>query len=652
MKKIFLILTAGLLALTACSQYDDSTLNGRLDELDGRVDEIASELSKLTDRLNDDFAALQKLLNGGFVTSVKQTADGLEIEITNVDGTKETLTVSNGADGTDGADGADGKDGVDGSNGANATPAAVSVKYDPASGRYVWTIDGVTVKDADGNPVYATGEYGDGGLNGQTPTFVIAADKAGQPDFETVDGDMYWYVSYNETVLDKSEYEGAEWTKLGAFDGEVSVASGLLEVTYVDGILKFVQSGKVLGEFAVVSEYLDVTLMMDGEELEEHEGTAHFYNGAKKTITVDVKNASKNAFVKAAFMKTKGEFSTYIDGMNITVTANASGASDILRIAVLDGDICYNTYVNLAVDVPTLRLYSTRADDYSYIPVAYGEKFGNVFDADGLDLGLCLELDIPIDVDLTCTIKIDEDETGVCELFDEEVTIPAGQNSVAVSASLMYRLDMTNDIRTKFSYTPDNSDFPPVGYCDVYYANNFYLKQKISRANVECIFDMNPDAGDEVIDYNGNSWGIAALWDGNPSTFLGTYWNSAGDTVINAHMSEIAVFGVYLDYTAPEEGAAVVNFHYQNRAGNGVPAALQLGYSLDGETFSPVAEITEGLDTANGAWNNVAVWSTEGGMMQKARFGVTSARHSAGSDLRTTPKTSMSMAELEVGIMY
>ena len=162
MKTIKTLLLVGLTpfllsGLTSCTDYQDE-----IDALDGRV----AYLESLVSKVNDNIAALQKIVNtlknSGSVKSVTQTETGYVITIQwikqNPDGTittyEEAFPVFNG------------------NNGADAKMPNITVgrnPNDPTDTNYYWFIDGKPVTSPTGDLIRANGVDGVDGNDGITP---------------------------------------------------------------------------------------------------------------------------------------------------------------------------------------------------------------------------------------------------------------------------------------------------------------------------------------------------------------------------------------------------------------------------------------------------------------------------------------------------
>lgn len=183
-----------LLLASGCSKYDDSALNGRVGDLENRVDRLEEQCKQM----NTDISSLQTLVEAiqgyDYVTGVTPvTQDGKEIGYTITFTKSAPITIYHGADGQDGAPGEDGQDGY--------TPQ-IGVKQD-TDGVYYWTLDGEWMTDDSGNKIKAQGQDGQDGQNGTdgadgvTPQLKIEND--------------YWYITYNG---------GSSWEQLGKATGE------------------------------------------------------------------------------------------------------------------------------------------------------------------------------------------------------------------------------------------------------------------------------------------------------------------------------------------------------------------------------------------------------------------------------------------------
>ena len=188
-----------LLVAVSCSQ-DLSDVNGRLEDLEGRV----ARLEKLCEEMNKNISSLQGIVTatetGDVITSVTPIVEGGKtVGYTLTFAKGDPITIYHGQDGADGKDGKDGKDGTngkDGKDGADGHTPVIGVKQD-TDGIWYWTIDGEWLLDTNGQKVKAVGTDGAEGKDGITPQLKIE--------------DGYWYVSTDN---------GATWTQLGKATGE------------------------------------------------------------------------------------------------------------------------------------------------------------------------------------------------------------------------------------------------------------------------------------------------------------------------------------------------------------------------------------------------------------------------------------------------
>ena len=118
MKRILFLLFAATVLLGCNSDYDDSALTGRVDDLENRV----AKLEELCKQMNTNISSLQTLVNAlqnkDYITSVVPiTKDGKTIGYTISFTQSAPITIYNGQDGKDGQDGKPGEDGENGQDG-------------------------------------------------------------------------------------------------------------------------------------------------------------------------------------------------------------------------------------------------------------------------------------------------------------------------------------------------------------------------------------------------------------------------------------------------------------------------------------------------------------------------------------------------------
>ena len=272
MKRILYLLFAVSILWSCNSDYDDSALTGRVDDLENRV----AKLEELCKQMNTNISSLQTLVNAlqnkDCITSVVPiTKDGEIIGYTISFTQSAPITIYNGQDGKDGQDGKPGEDGKDGS-----TPV-IGVKQD-ADGIYYWTLNGDWLTDDSGNKIKAEGRDGQDGEDGKPgqdgndgqdgkPGEDGEDGQDGKPGEDGKDGitpqlkieDGYWYISYND---------GASWTQLGKAtgdkgeQGEPGQAGGIfkdVEETDDSVIFPLNDNSTITIPKATPSEKLDIT---------------------------------------------------------------------------------------------------------------------------------------------------------------------------------------------------------------------------------------------------------------------------------------------------------------------------------------------------------------------------------------------------------
>lgn len=180
---------ASLLFIAGCSEYDDSELTGRVDNLEGRV----QTLEQLCSQMNTNISAMQSIINAlqsqdaiTAVTPISENGKTIGYTITFAKGAP--ITIYHGQDGKDGSNGED-----------DYTPV---IGVDQAEdGEYYWTLDGEWLTDTEGNKIPTSGKDGADGEDG-------TAGSGGMPELKIQDN--YWYVSYDG---------GKNWERLGRATG-------------------------------------------------------------------------------------------------------------------------------------------------------------------------------------------------------------------------------------------------------------------------------------------------------------------------------------------------------------------------------------------------------------------------------------------------
>lgn len=252
MRKISLMLLAGLAVLASCKKLDD--LTERVNSLEEWSAAIEARLAELESRVNGHTQTLQTLvdkvsvLEGKvYVDKVTPTDEGYTILFS--DGT--TATISNGKDGAAGADG--------------QTPV-IGVVQDE-EGVFYWTVNGEIVKGEDGTPMRVTADapevvIGDDGywyIDGE-PTGVKAKGDDAVAPVVTIGQNGNWFIDGVDSGLPSRGDDG----KTPVF----KVDSGKWYVSY-DGEQTWQEvsvSGESGPEFSLTETDTTVTITYGGQQ--------------------------------------------------------------------------------------------------------------------------------------------------------------------------------------------------------------------------------------------------------------------------------------------------------------------------------------------------------------------------------------------------
>ena len=190
-KTIWVVLLSMAFALVGC-KYDDSELQDKVKDIDGRVTALENKVNDLNTTINGIQNSISALQNQLYVTKlvVNRDADGAPVsyDLTFSDGS--VITLVKGLKGDQGDEGPRGEQGEVG-------PAPV-MGIQEIDGLYYWTVEGELLKDAEGNPIPIVGPQGEQGVT---------------PQFKIEEGS--WWVSYDNE---------ATWERVGLVsDTETSV---------------------------------------------------------------------------------------------------------------------------------------------------------------------------------------------------------------------------------------------------------------------------------------------------------------------------------------------------------------------------------------------------------------------------------------------
>ena len=189
LKAIVSFICAGMILFTSCQKYDDSGINGRMDDLENRV----SELEKLVSDLNTTVQSLSTLVRDlqddiRVVSMTTLETGGYELTLSN----GQTLTIKDGEDGKE---------------------PSIGVKEDE-TGTLCWTINGEFLKNDGAN----------------VPVSVA-------PEFEIRDGQLYYKVGDGEwQLIEGSANIGVVKDVRKSEDGTkviIELADGTIEIPIV-----------------------------------------------------------------------------------------------------------------------------------------------------------------------------------------------------------------------------------------------------------------------------------------------------------------------------------------------------------------------------------------------------------------------------------
>ena len=426
------------------------------------------------------------------------------------------------------------------------------------------------------------------------------------------------------------------------------------------GDLNITKSQMVVGASSIYSTYNILTGEPDDLVTEEVTFAA---NNLIKDETLDV-NDQKYLYMSMSYLLVKQELTTLsfkffnedspvleLEVENVTIESNhrtnllgSALSEDVELDVVVDAGMGNNGDTNkpgqeFEEPIPTASLSIPTLNASNYLPVAYGDNYTALNDVP-VQVGAIITMDAASSENIVFNVSVTSEQMPVeCLSFEPTVTMPAGQTTVAVPFTFVKRDQLKEVFSTVTISAADpskvNVETDSKAFC---IANNFTIPITLTAENFACPFD---GSGSE------EGQGLGALCDNDPGTFLGTaYWSM---TEFTTYASEIAEYGVYVDITLPIKVGGV-KFKYQNRNGFGKPLGLKLGAEISGE-YQVIGEKTEGFSSEGSAWVETGRLSA-GGYTDKFRFGVTKSMTQQENNLITNPEGSMTLAELQVEIMY
>ena len=551
---------AVLMLAISCSEYDDSALLGRVDELEGRVDGYEQRLSELESKvnnINESYKALTAMLNGGVITSVEsfndETGSGYAITIQYAAGTPTTYKIYNGTKGE-----------------TSDTPV-VELKEDTETGRYYWVI------------------------NGEEPFKEHLYADVVTPQLQ-IDDDGNFQISYDG---------GETWEDIGVFGGELGSDitmdvekdnnGNIVSVTFTQGENEWT--------YEVGASNMAVALTVDGKSVKPFSSVS-VEAGKSKTIAVAVEGASGNAIVTAE-LQNAGGYNVTVEDMEITVECVDGGVNKLI-INVLDGGACYHTWVVLTTGGAgdgtsyMATITAEECDEDNYIPAAYGSAFASV--KAPIEPTVTLNITPAASQDLVLNLGVGEDIDGKepfakidasMVTMPKTVTVKKGESSVNVPVSIKREM-MTRDVDyyLNIAVTADNVETEEEATA-IWFANDISVKAVLTGDDLSCEWT-----------HGGESERLAYLVDGDiiektkdpddpEKEVEKNYWESVwwvGQT-ITTHPD----YHIYIDIQLPHE-VAVVQFKHYPRPGNTnvAPTSLKYASVVDGK---PVEIGTKKCDT-------------------------------------------------------
>ena len=338
MKKLLFLVAAFGMLFTAC-EYDDSAINGRIDDLENRVTELEETIAAL----NQDIAGVQTLVgamqNNVYVSKIVKGETGYEVYFTN----GEKITIA------DGKAGEAGKDGV-----------TVTILLDE-DGQYYWAVtkDGVTefLLDDNGNKLPVKGE------KGNTPQMrVVMEGETG-----------YWEVSYDN---------GETWERILLEDGTPVTTSGgaggLFKDAYIDtetnsAIFEFLN-----GDQLVIPLGSELYINFEGEAVEK----VDFKYGETQTFQMKAAGVLKTVVTTPDEWKASYDKETMVWTITAPTAEHAACADTEGEVSIIYfGDENQSSVVSVAVAIGE---YVTVADEHLTIEATADEATYEVpYTADG-----------------------------------------------------------------------------------------------------------------------------------------------------------------------------------------------------------------------------------------------------------------------------
>lgn len=373
-KTVYSIAVATMVCLASCGYNDDDVWNAINNQ-----EERITALENWQKTINENIAALQALVNeNDYITDVTPIVENGETTGYIISFFKQgSITIYNGAKGDKGETG--------------DTPSIGVTKQE--DGKYYWTLNGELLKDAEGNPICASGQDGEDGEDGSDGSNGSSGTSAPTPLVEIGKNLSVTADKYGNSIITDAIYlsvdGGKTWVKVSGDNGSSGTGTGgfIINVTDCGDYYLFecaddtyIEIPKYIIKLALYYQSDNDYFLISNAELKVNEGQEFSIlcrpaDGCKWSCQVK----DSNDYLKGTTTDINWNITKTENGLNIK--AGSEGTSIILLFTLTTPD---NQAYFYQVTVETVRNVIIENEDNAALAQALAQVLPEVtLDSDG-----------------------------------------------------------------------------------------------------------------------------------------------------------------------------------------------------------------------------------------------------------------------------
>lgn len=372
-KTVYSIAVATMVCLASCGYNDDDVWNAINNQ-----EERITALENWQKTINENIAALQALVNeNDYITDVTPIVENGETTGYIISFFKQgSITIYNGAKGDKGETG--------------DTPSIGVTKQE--DGKYYWTLNGELLKDAEGNPICASGQDGEDGEDGSDGSNGSSGTSAPTPLVEIGKNLSVTADKYGNSIITDAIYlsvdGGKTWVKVSGDNGSSGTGTGgfIINVTDCGDYYLFecaddtyIEIPKYIIKLALYYQSDNDYFLISNAELKVNEGQEFSIlcrpaDGCKWSCQVK----DSGDYLKVTRTTDNWKIDKTEDGLNIK--AGNEGTSVILLFTLTTPD---NQAYFYQVTVETVKNVIIKNEDNAALAQALADLPGVTLDSEG-----------------------------------------------------------------------------------------------------------------------------------------------------------------------------------------------------------------------------------------------------------------------------